>query len=103
MAAQALPIPATLSRTDTERYAVECQSSYERGDPDRASKRGAGTRLFSGAVCEFARKRPGLREALRWTLIVRAEVGPIHRLPCRFLAHADAYSSFLTHPGLPPG
>ena len=22
---------------------------------------------------------PGLREALRWTLIVRAEVGPIHR------------------------
>src|ERR1700678_833076 len=52
---------------------------------------------------ESARKRPGLREALRWTLIVRAEVGPIHRLPCRSLARADAYSSLLTHPGSLPG
>src|SRR5580692_9689876 len=71
--------------------------------PGCVSRRGRGTCLFSGAVCEGARGRPGLREALRWTLIVRAEVGPIHRLPCRSLARADAYSSLLTHPGLSPG
>src|ERR1700721_2373274 len=30
---KALPVSRTRCPTDTERYAVECQSSYERGDP----------------------------------------------------------------------
>ena len=72
---------------------MECQSSYERGDPCRASRRGKGTCLFSGAVCEMCAQAPRTEGGARWTLIVRAEVGPIHCFPCRSLAHADAYSS----------
>jgi len=75
------------------RYAVECQSSYERGDA-AAAGRGQRKSLLTGVTVPGA-YAPLTEGGARWTLIVvRAEVGPFRRFPCQSLAHADT----INHP-----
>src|SRR5580692_1322726 len=94
----AVEVPVKRRRSQ---YAVECQSSYERG---------AARDFFPPGVCflmchaedapraEARRVRATWRPrasrqkgGMRWTLIVRAEVGPHRR--CLILLRAHAYSA----------
>ena len=77
-------------RTGRSQYAVECQSSYERG---------AARDFLAPGVCflkchaESATWRPRAsrqKGGMRWTLIVRAEVGPSRCYPILFRAHAGS-------------
>src|SRR6185437_151758 len=46
--------------------------------------------LSAGVVCVWrAGGASRTKGGVRWTLIVRAEVGPSRRYPCQLLAHAD--------------
>jgi hypothetical protein len=82
------------------RYAVECQSSYERGDSPAF---GVAIRwCLSAGVMRAGARAPRTKGGVRWTLIVRAEVGPTRRCPCLSLAHADApYACPLINARLP--
>src|SRR5580700_1380443 len=71
------------------RYAVECQSSYERGDHSAAVSRGVSTVPLGWCLVFWCATAPRTKGGARWTLIVRAEVGPFRRYPCQLLAHAD--------------
>ena len=52
--------------------------------------RGEGQYLLTGVFGEW-RMGAVVKGGARWTLIVRAEVGPFRRCPCHSLAHADAF------------
>ena len=65
---------------------MECQSSYERGDLATLVWR---RKALSLGVNVKACTAPRTKGGARWTLIVRAEVGPFRRYPCQLLAHAD--------------
>src|SRR6266849_9725368 len=83
----AVEIPVKRRRSQ---YAVECQSSYERGAVRDFPAPGV---CFLRCHAESATWRPRAsrqRGGMRWTLIVRAEVGPSRCCPILFRAHAGS-------------
>src|SRR5262249_34111241 len=98
-----LPGPRGEAKWLRTRYAVECQSSYERGAARDFSSPGV-CFLRCHQVWPGAPVRRDRKGGTRWTLIVRAEVGPPRCCPTLFRAHAapseiPLYSSPCPAPG----
>ena len=83
------------------RYAVECQSSYERGGLSRRGlSRIRSVPLGWDRVCRRA-QAPRTKGGVKWTLIVRAEVGPFPPLSLFVQAHVDVTRGSLFQAGSP--